>query len=420
MVKRDAMNKNGQIILVLISILFTSYQTIVNQELFFTVDFFIFTLIAWLVGWQYDKARYFEKQSRSSKDSYTQLIDVLPESVLIHQDSKILYVNKATVYMIGATSKGELIGKSIFDFIDPEYEERAKERVKQVKKMKRPLTSIEHRVQHLDGSMFFFEASSLSIVFDGKEAVLTIGKDITSRKLNSEQLLQKSEKLAMLGQMAAGIAHEIRNPLTSIQGFIHLFKSSNVKEEYYDIVFSELERINFIVGEFLVLAKPSAATFVEQDVKVLIEDVVTLINTQAILNNVQIFVSFESDLPTISCEKNQLKQVFLNLLKNSIEAMPQGGRIDIKVVEKKEEDKISVQIIDQGIGIPKERIDTLGEPFYTTKEKGTGLGLMTCYKIIEGHNGTLRIQSELHEGTTIEITLPTVTQSLLKMELNYT
>ena len=152
--------------------------------------------------------------------------------------------------------------------------------------------------------------------------------------------------------------------------------------------------------------------------KVLINDVVTLINTQSILNNVQIFVYFDSNLPMISCEKNQLKQVFLNLLKNSIEAMPNGGNIDVKVTGQ-EEGKISIQIIDQGIGIPKDRLSTLGEPFYTTKEKGTGLGLMTCYKIIEGHNGTLTIQSELNEGTTIEIILPTITQSLLKVELNY-
>lgn len=412
------MNKTGQIILVLISLLFTSYQTVVNDDLFFTVDFFIFTLIAWLVGWQYDKARYYEKQALSSRDSYKQLIDVLPESVIIHRDNRILYVNKATVSMMGATSKEELVGRSLFDFIDPEYKERAKERINQAKKMKRPLATLEHRIKNLNGLMFFFEASSLSIVFGGKEAVLTIGKDITSRKVNSEQLLQKSEKLAMLGQMAAGIAHEIRNPLTSIQGFIHLFKSNNVQEEYYDVVLSELDRINSIVGEFLVLAKPSVATFVEQDVKILIEDVVTLINTQAILNNVQLFVSFENDLPMISCEKNQLKQVFINLLKNSVEAMPKGGRIDIKVMEKGE-DKILIQIVDQGIGIAKERIDTLGEPFYTTKEKGTGLGLMTCYKIIEGHNGKLIIQSELNKGTTIEIVLPTLTQSLLKMELNY-
>ena len=411
------MNKSGQVILVLISILFTLYQKIVNNENFFTIDFFIFTLIAWLVGRQYDKARYYEKQARSNEDNYKQLIDTLPKSVIIHQDYKIVYVNKATVSMIGANSKEDLIGKSIYDFIDVEFEERIRDRLKQVKLEKRPLNNIE-RIKHFDGSMFFFEVTSLSIVFGGKESILSIGKDITFRKVQTEGLLQKSEKLAMLGQMAAGIAHEIRNPLTSIKGFIHLLKSNNLDEEYFDIVFSELERINSIVGEFLVLAKPSVATFVEQDVTILIKDIVTLIDTQSILSNVQIFVEFDRDLPMVNCEKNQLKQVFLNIIKNSIEAMPNGGNIDVKV-KAKEEGKISIEIIDQGIGIPKERMSTLGEPFYSTKEKGTGLGLMTCFKIIESHNGQFIIKSTLNEGTTIEIILPTITQSLLKMELSH-
>jgi two-component system sporulation sensor kinase A len=252
------------------------------------------------------------------------------------------------------------------------------------------------------------------ITYGGKEAILSIGNDITKRKEQTEQLLQKSEKLALLGQMAAGIAHEIRNPLTSIKGFIQLFKSETHQAEYYDIVLSELDRINTIVGEFLVLAKPTAAVFAEKDVKELLKDVVTLINTQSILNNVQIFVDIESVLPKISCEENQLKQVFLNLLKNAIEAMPSGGNIDVKV-KVKAEGEISIQIIDHGIGIPKDRIPTLGEPFYTTKEKGTGLGLMTCYKIIESHSGQLMIDSEVNEGTTIEIILPTITQRVFSL-----
>jgi signal transduction histidine kinase len=181
-------------------------------------------------------------------------------------------------------------------------------------------------------------------------------------------------------------------------------------------VLSELDRINAIVGEFLVLAKPTAAVFAEKDVRALIKDVITLINTQSILNNVQISHEFDSDLPMVSCEENQLKQVFLNLLKNAIEAMPEGGNIDIKV-KTKEEGKIIIRISDQGIGIPKERIPTLGEPFYTTKEKGTGLGLMTCYKIIESHYGELTIHSKENEGTTIEVILPTISQPLLKREL---
>ncbi|MFJ7726215.1 ATP-binding protein [Neobacillus sp. NPDC097160] len=412
------MNRSVQIILVFISIAFTTFQKIWDHHAFFTLDFFLFTLIAWVVGWQYDKARFFEKKARESEGSYKTLIDSLPEPVYITQNHKILYANHAAASMIGASNKDDVIGLSIFDFIIPEYEGRMLERFKQIKKVKKPVSTIEYKAKRLDGSSFFYEVSSLFIVFGGLEAILSIGKDTTERKEETAQLLQKSEKLALLGQMAAGIAHEIRNPLTSIKGFIQLFKANQQKDEYFDIVLSELERINSIVGEFLVLAKPSVAVYSEQDVKDLIKDVVTLIGTQSIMNNVEIFVDIDQNIPKLSCEENQLKQVFLNLLKNAIEAMPQGGNIEVKVKEK-EEGKITIKIIDQGIGIPKERLSTLGEPFYTTKEKGTGLGLMTCYRIIESHNGVLDIQSMVNEGTSVEIILPAITQPLLKVEYSY-
>jgi PAS domain S-box-containing protein len=408
------MNRIGQITLVLISVLFSIFQNLMGHERFFTVDFLIFTAIAWLVGWQYDRVRFLGKKAKDSEESYRQLIDSLPKSVIIHQDNKVIYVNKEALTMIGAKRKEEVIGTSIYNYVFPEYKERLVERLNQVKKEKQPLNNIEYKFIKLDGSTFVFEGASMFITYGGKEAVLSIGNDVTRRKEQTEQLLQKSEKLALLGQMAAGIAHEIRNPLTSIKGFIQLFKSETYQVEYYDIVLSKLDRINNIVGEFLVLAKPTAAVFAEKDVKELIKDVVTLINTQSILNNVQIFVEFECNLPKISCEENQLKQVILNLLKNAIEAMPNGGNIDVKV-NVKAEGKISIQIIDQGIGIPKDRIPTLGEPFYTTKEKGTGLGLMTCYKIIESHSGQLMIESEVNEGTTIEIILPTITQRVFSL-----
>jgi len=412
------MNKSGQIILVLISILFTSYQKIFDHLPFFSIDFFLFTLIAWVVGWQYDKARNYEKKARASEESYKKLIDSLPAPVYVTRNHKLVYVNKAALSMIGAEKLEDLMGKSILDFIAPEYRSRMLERFKQIKKEKQPVHTIDYKAKRLDGSIFLFEVSSLLIVFGGKEAILSIGKDITEKIEETNRLIQKSEKLALLGQMAAGIAHEIRNPLTSIKGFIQLLKTSTQKEEYFEIMLSELDRINEIVGEFLVLAKPSSAVYMTQDISILLKDVITLINNQSLLNNIQINVDFDHDLPLISCEENQLKQVFLNLLKNGMEAMPKGGSIRV-VVKEKEEGKISIQIIDQGVGIPQERISTLGEPFYTTKEKGTGLGLMTCYKIIEGHNGELNIYSKINEGTTIEVILPTITQPLLKMEVSH-
>jgi PAS domain S-box-containing protein len=410
------MKRNAQIILVLVSVLYTAYQYFVDHDDFFTLDFAIFTLLAWFVGWQYDKSRFYEKKAKYSENSYKQLIDSLPLPVYITREHKFIYYNNAASSMLGVLKKEEVVGKSIFDFVVPEYKGLLIERYQQLLKEKRPLNAIEFKAIRPDGRTFYFEVSSLHIILDGKEAVLSIGRDITERKEQTENLLQKSEKLALLGQMAAGIAHEIRNPLTSIKGFIQLFKSNQMQDQYYDIVLSELDRINSIVGEFLILAKPTAAVLVKRDIKVLIKDVVTLINTQSIMNNVQIFVEFESDLPFINCEENQLKQVFLNLLKNSIEAMPHGGNIDLKI-SRRVEGSISIQIIDQGVGIPEERIPTLGEPFYTTKEKGTGLGLMTCFKIIESHQGTLNIHSKVNEGTTIEIVLPTLKEPALTKEL---
>jgi PAS domain S-box-containing protein len=397
--------RTGQISLVLISVLFTSYQSIFSQETFFTFDFILFTCIAWFVGWQFDKSRYYAEKARASEKSHKLLLESLPVSVLIHKDFKILYANSTAVAELSSSDKGALIGRSLLDFIELDYMGRLQERYQYIKSEKQLLNNIEYKIKRFDGTTRFFEVSSLYVEFEGKEAILSIGTDISDKKEEQEKLLRKSEKLALLGQMAAGIAHEIRNPLTSIKGFVQLFKSNSQKDEYFDIVLSELDRINGIVGEFLVLAKPTADIFEKQDLTKLINEVILLSNTQSILNNVEIKVENNLHAPMIHCEKNQLKQVFLNIIKNAIEAMPDGGQLTIKVM-KKTGNTISVQFIDQGVGISEDRIPSLGEPFYTTKEKGTGLGLMICYKIIENHNGRLTIESQVGEGTKMEIELP--------------
>ncbi|MBZ5753851.1 MULTISPECIES: ATP-binding protein [Metabacillus] len=351
------------------------------------------------------------KRIKASEENYKQVIEILPESIFIYDQNSILYVNTFGENMLGAQKKDDILGKSIYDFINPNYHERAMKRLKQLCEENIQTSNVGQKLIRLDKKIIFVEVSSRSILYEGKEATLSIVKDITDKKETTESLLEKSEKLALVGQMAAGIAHEIRNPLTSIKGFIQLFKSKYTsEEEYFNLVLSELERINLIIGEFLVLAKPTAIVFKDKDIKSLIKDVVTLINIQAIMNNVQIFVEFESDISMIVCEENQLKQVFINILKNAIEAMPNGGTIDLKV-KAKEKDKVSICIIDQGSGIPEDRIPTLSEPFYTTKEKGTGLGLMISYKIIESHDGEIKISSKINEGTTVEVILPTIPQS---------
>ncbi|WP_187274247.1 ATP-binding protein [Paenibacillus sp. N3.4] len=137
----------------------------------------------------------------------------------------------------------------------------------------------------------------------------------------------------------------------------------------------------------------------------MIRSILTLLETQAMLSNIQFVVNAENNLPHVSCEENQLKQAFINLIKNAIEAMPDGGQIDIDL---RSEGADSVRIVfkDRGQGIENDVLARLGEPFYTTKEKGTGLGIMITYKIIEDHRGHLVVESKVGEGTVVSVTLP--------------
>ncbi|MGE7217280.1 PAS domain-containing sensor histidine kinase [Priestia koreensis] len=237
---------------------------------------------------------------------------------------------------------------------------------------------------------------------------MTIIRDVTDKKQLQEQI-RKSDTLQVVGQLAAGIAHEIRNPMTALKGFIQLLQD-NINQEnalYFDVITSELHRIETIITEFLVLAKPQAIRFEKYPVIKIVRETIDLLGAQALLEDVQFLPIFDYDLPPIYCESHQLKQVFINIIKNAIEAMKNGGFITIKV-SRYDAGNILVSIKDEGEGIPPDRVKSLGEPFYTTKEKGTGLGLMVSYKIIKEHKGRIEVESELGAGTTFDIILPAV------------
>lgn len=234
--------------------------------------------------------------------------------------------------------------------------------------------------------------------------VLYVSNDLTERKL-TEEIIRKSDKMSVVGELAAGVAHEIRNPLTSIQGFLQFMKPKYNDDHYFDIMLSEVERINLIVSEMLVLSRPQVEKRELKDIRDIGNSIIYLFESQANLNNVQIYSDFDADIPLIWCEENQLKQVFVNILKNAIESMPDGGEILVQM-RKKSESQVKIRFIDQGIGIDQERVKRLGEPFYSTKEKGTGLGLMISYRIIASHKGSIEINSEKGKGTTVDIELP--------------
>lgn len=247
--------------------------------------------------------------------------------------------------------------------------------------------------------------------------IICVFQDVTTIKEMKEKVI-KNEKLAAIGRISAGIAHEIRNPLASISGSIQILKDElslndpNIK--LMDIVLRETERLNSIITQFLIYASPYKKNLQTCNIKELITETITLLkNSKEYPSNLNIDTSFKNNGITISGDPKQIKQVIWNLCLNSIQAMNKGGRMTISVnppyphlVKGGERGFVDIIIKDTGAGISEADLQKIFDPFFTTKEEGTGLGLSTVQKIIEGHNGSINIESKEGYGTTVKITLP--------------
>jgi len=220
--------------------------------------------------------------------------------------------------------------------------------------------------------------------------------------------MKETENLAVIGTMSTTIAHEIRNPLTALKGFTQIQKERNLEDAMsYEIMLQEIERINEFVSELMLLGKPKPTNYGWCNIEEILLYVVQLMESYATQYKVKFHLQVDGNLPVINGDDKQLKQVLLNIIKNGIESMPKGGDIQI-FAYKKAGENLCISIEDQGFGIENEKIEKIGKAFYTTKENGTGLGLMITYKIIEEHQGSIAIQSSMGVGTKVEIYLPTV------------
>lgn len=221
------------------------------------------------------------------------------------------------------------------------------------------------------------------------------------------QEVQRSEKLNVLSELAASVAHEIRNPMTVARGFMQILSQSNVKEEkkrmYTVMVIEEIDRAQSIISDYLSFAKPQAEKLEKLDASELMLKLTNLINPYASLRGVQILFEIEPAL-WITANSEKMIQCLVNLAKNGIEAMPDGGTLQI--IGYKRDHKVTLELKDNGIGMTQEQIERLGTPFYSTKNKGTGLGMMVSYRIIKTFGGTLEVFSEPDKGTCFSISLP--------------
>ncbi|WP_134699573.1 PAS domain S-box protein [Ammoniphilus sp. YIM 78166] len=311
-------------------------------------------------------------------------------------EENIIFVNPAGATLLGF-EEAELIGKSLrHAFGNSLRPSLFDDKIRYV---------TDELFFRKDGTSFPAEYVSSPIWENGRISGGVVAfKDISEKRMAEEYLL-KSEKLELAGQLAAGVAHEIRNPLTSIKGFIQLLEIGLSKPEYFSIMRSEFERIEDIINEFLALSKPQSILFQPERIDELLSQMIQLMNSQAILHNAVIIPNIDRELPSVYCDKNKLKQVFINVIKNAIEATEEGGVIRVEATTN-DNHRIIVRIIDYGCGIPEHRFKNLFEPFYSTKEKGTGIGLMVSFKIIQEHQGSIQIESQEGKGTTVTITLP--------------
>ncbi|MFC4802001.1 EAL domain-containing protein [Neobacillus sp. GCM10023253] len=350
------------------------------------------------------KRKKAERALQESEAKYRLIAENMTDIViLLDMNGMILYASPSLGKVMGNPLK-TYVGKSSFDLIHPDDKQNVIMGFEHVLNSMAPLR-MEARFLNINGKSVLFDGLGTPVLGENGEPehFIVVGRDITEKREMEEQL-SKSEKLSVVGQLAAGVAHEIRNPLTSIKGFIQLIEEGIMGKEFFEIISKEFKQVEEILEKFISLAKPKEIQLKKVNIKTLLKDVVTLLKPEANLKNVELFQEYKPNLPQIMCDTNQIKQVFINIIKNSIEAIPKNGFVEIQgSIEGK---NVLIKIIDNGIGVSEQRIQKLGEPFYSNKEKGTGLGLMICFRIVREHNGSIKVKSKENEGTTVEVRLP--------------
>lgn len=251
------------------------------------------------------------------------------------------------------------------------------------------------------------------------EGTILILRDL-SRIAELEEAMKRADRLAMLGTLAAGLAHEVKNPLGGIRGAAQLLgmelEENHTLKEYTDVVIREVERINDIIEELMDLARPRVDQLGETDLSQILRDIVLLQKEAHRSRNLAFVLHIDPSIPPIRGDEALLTRLLLNLIKNAAEAVDTGGRIDITTriatdyhlmsTDNKPVPWVVVEVADDGPGISAENLERIFTPFFTTKPQGTGLGLATCQKIADGHNGVLKARNRTDKGTIFTVSLP--------------
>lgn len=363
---------------------------------------------------------------RESERRYRTVVEMSPEAVIVHQDRKLVYGNAAAVSLYKAESLEKLCTMRIMDLVPADDREQVLERFHVAEwGMNAPMR--ETRILRMDGEEVAVEATSGGIDWYGKIAVLTILRDITERK-RAEAALIQSEKLASVGRMASSIAHEINNPLAAVMNTLYIARNSvglpATAVQYMDLAEEELKRISYITRQVLGFYRESGA-LTRVPVSEIMDSALDLLQSRIKAKHTHIELNYRA-LPEVNATRGELRQVFSNLLVNSLESIPDRGKIKIRISSahcaRSGELMVRITVADNGPGIRKEIRDRIFEALFTTKDTtGTGLGLWVSKQIVEKHGGSIRFRSRTtgeNTGTVFSVLLaaeenPEVTPSVL-------
>ncbi len=348
------------------------------------------------------------KQGLFTRKLFEKVIEGLPlGAMVIDKEGQILMCNKVQEIFSGL-SRDSFLGKNLFrDHLPKDlkpWQEMAKDflssKFYEVKVVNQRLE--KNRILSITLSSLMDEKGSPT-------SFILLSADITNEKRIEEQIIQ-SEKMTAIGQLVTSLAHQIRNPLAIIgsatQCCMEKRGSENGLKKHFEIICRNVQNANKIISELLDFAKPKLLEFKKNDINQILIEICRLMKIDFSKNRIRILKRFDRYLPKILCDKESLKQVFFNLFMNSKQAMPNGGVISIITAYNLSDQVVNIIIKDTGKGIPKEHMPNIFNPYFTTKEKGVGLGLSIVHRIISDHHGQILPESEKGKGTKMTITLP--------------
>jgi PAS domain S-box-containing protein len=351
-----------------------------------------------------ENARIYE-QIKKSEERYRKLFEVAGTSLVILDDKqRFKLVNNAFERLSGYT-QNSLIGKME---LTPFLVGKNMDAEEMIQKLQNPPHNWETEFTDKNGSKKQIHINTTRI--SGEPDILVSIIDMT-RERELERRLFRSEELAAIGELSAGIAHEIRNPLVAITTSVNLLKDetemSQEGEQLLDVVKEEADHLAVIVDDFLRFARPKKPSFEDEDINKLLNDVIKR-SLDWDPEKIQIIEKYDKKLPLVSLDRHQIQQVITNLLNNSLDAIRESGTITVETHLRKRmgEECAVITVRDNGIGIRKGDVVKIFQPFFSMKEKGTGMGLAICQRIINVHDGEIEVDSEENKGTFFSVSIP--------------